>query len=583
MYKTYKHKTRKQRFHDKNRKFAPSVCTDQMKFQDCELAILREAVDESEQNKGREISNSEEIRKILTIVEDFIRKKKVLLYGGIAINNILPKYAQFYDFTKEVPDYDFYSPDALKHAKELTDIYYKAGYVEVEAKAGIHMGTFKVFVNFIPIADITQLHHRLYDNLFKDAIVISEMHYTPPNYLRMSMYLELSRPAGDLSRWEKVFKRLSLLNKYFPFTPTHMSQIRCHEINFHTPSRIVNARGNVTLPLESPPSGGDLNRQRCKSVVPNSDLNDALYDEVRDNFIDQGVIFFGGYATSLYSRYMPIEFQMKVKKYPDFDVLSEEPEKCAVILKEHLQRFDFKHIKLIKHHEIGEIIPYHIEVQVNNKTIAFIYKPIACHSYNKIIIKNQEINVATIDTILTFYLSFWYANLKYYDKDRLMCMAKYLFEVEQHNRLSQRGLLKRFSIDCYGKQMTLSDLRAEKARKYRELANKRNSAEYEMWFLKYYPQGNLRQKNAERFLTPSTKQPSLKASQEDSKETSDEKDSKETSLEKAVKEQSFIESFIGSPKQSKKSSERSKKPLTVSPIVTFLRKTQKNKTGEFLF
>lgn len=538
MYKTDKHKTRKQRFHDKNRKFAPSVCTDQMKFQDCELAILREAVDESEHNKGREISNSEEIRKILSIVEEFIRKKKVLLYGGIAVNNILPKFAQFYDFTKEVPDYDFYSPDALKHAKELADIYYKAGYVEVEAKAGIHMGTFKVFVNFIPIADITQLHHRLYENLFKDAIVISEMHYTPPNYLRMSMYLELSRPAGDLSRWEKVFKRLSLLNKYFPFAPSHLSSTKCHQIDFH------------------------------KSIVPNSDHNDALYVQVRDNFIDQGVIFFGGYATSLYSRYMPIELQMKLKKYPDFDVLSEEPEKCAVILKEHLQRFDFKHIKLIKHHEIGEIIPYHIEVQVNNKTIAFIYKPIACHSYNKIIIKDNEINVATIDTILTFYLSFWYANLKYYDKDRLMCMAKYLFEVEQHNRLSQRGLLKRFSIECYGKQMTLSDLRAEKARKYRELVNDRKSAEYEMWFLKYYPQRqeNLHQKNAERSLT--------KVSHKETLAKSDEKEEKE---------QSFIESFIGSPKQSKKSSKKSERTSTVSPIVTFLRKTQKNKTGEFLF
>jgi hypothetical protein len=30
-----------------------------------------------------------------------------------------------------------------------------------------------------------------------------------------------------------------------------------------TPSLIENARGNVTLPLESPPEGGDLNRQRC--------------------------------------------------------------------------------------------------------------------------------------------------------------------------------------------------------------------------------------------------------------------------------------------------------------------------------
>jgi len=31
-----------------------------------------------------------------------------------------------------------------------------------------------------------------------------------------------------------------------------------------TPSRIENARGNVTLPLESPTLVGDLNRQRCK-------------------------------------------------------------------------------------------------------------------------------------------------------------------------------------------------------------------------------------------------------------------------------------------------------------------------------
>ena len=31
-----------------------------------------------------------------------------------------------------------------------------------------------------------------------------------------------------------------------------------------TPSRIENARGHVTLPLESPTFVGDLNRQRCK-------------------------------------------------------------------------------------------------------------------------------------------------------------------------------------------------------------------------------------------------------------------------------------------------------------------------------
>ena len=32
----------------------------------------------------------------------------------------------------------------------------------------------------------------------------------------MLMYLELSRPNGDVGRWEKVLKRLTLLNKHYP-------------------------------------------------------------------------------------------------------------------------------------------------------------------------------------------------------------------------------------------------------------------------------------------------------------------------------------------------------------------------------
>ena len=40
--------------------------------------------------------------------------------------------------------------------------------------------------------------------------------YCPPDFLRMSLYLELSRPKGDVSRWEKIFPRLRLLNKNYP-------------------------------------------------------------------------------------------------------------------------------------------------------------------------------------------------------------------------------------------------------------------------------------------------------------------------------------------------------------------------------
>ena len=92
-------------------------------------------------------------------------------------------------------------------AKELANIYYKAGFDEVEAKSGVHFGTFKVFVNFTPIADIT-LSSEIYKNIKKEAISVKGILYIP-NYLRMAMYLELSRPNGDVSTdGKKVLKRL---------------------------------------------------------------------------------------------------------------------------------------------------------------------------------------------------------------------------------------------------------------------------------------------------------------------------------------------------------------------------------------
>ena len=160
-------------------------------YEDCELTILRAAVDKSDKLKGKEKMESQELKKIINIVEKFLRVKGLICYGGTAINNILPVQDQFYDKNVEIPDYDFFSTTPLEDAKELADIYFKAGFEEVEAKAGIHYGTFKVFVNFIPVADITLLSSELFKNLKRESISIAGILYSPPNYLRMAMYLEL--------------------------------------------------------------------------------------------------------------------------------------------------------------------------------------------------------------------------------------------------------------------------------------------------------------------------------------------------------------------------------------------------------
>ena len=174
-----------------------------------------------------------------------------------------------------------------------------------------------------------------------------------------------------------------------------------------------------------------------------------------------------------------------VKKIPDFDVLAEDPDRCANILMERLRTAGHKNVKKIRYEPIGEIIPERIEIRVGVETLAFIYKPIACHSYNVITIDNREIKVATIDTMLSFYFAFYYSDEPYYAKDRILCMSKFLFDIEYKNRQEQKGLLQRFSINCYGTQPTMESIRAEKMEKFKELKDKRGTREYDEWFLKY--------------------------------------------------------------------------------------------------
>jgi hypothetical protein len=343
----------------------------------------------------------------------------------------------------------------------LANIFYGKGYEEVEAKAGQHHGTYKVYVNFIPIADITFLPKELFAAIKSEAIRINGILYAPPNLLKMGMYLELSRPVGDISRWEKVLKRLTLLNKYYPIASKD-----CYKVDF----------------------------QREMSDTTNED---KIYETVRNSLVNQGVVFFGGYAISLYSKYMPRKLQKKLKRIADFDVLSNDPETTAQIVKERLKDINITNVKIIKREGEGEIIPEHYEVVVGKDSVAFIYKPVACHSYNIINIHGQKVKIATIDTMLSFYLAFLYSNRPYFIEfsDRIMCMSKFLFEVQQKNRLEQKGLLKRFSIECYGHQETIEEMRAHKAKMYKELQDKKGTREYDEWFLNYRPDEHHKDKN----------------------------------------------------------------------------------------
>ena len=412
-----------------------------LSFADCELAILRDAVETIEEKVGERLVKSPTTHRIIQTVERFIKHKKCIIYGGTAINNILPVKDQFYNYDYELPDYDFYSMTPMEMAKELADIYAKQGY-QVEAKAGVHIGTYKVFVNGMGVADITNLHPELYHMIRKKAIIKKGLMYAPANFLRQSMYFELSSPLGDITRWEKVLKRLNALNK------------------------------NYTLVYKK------CEHQRRMSSRENEE---ALFKITKNFLIHQNVVFIGGYANALYTKYTRVP---KVENLPDFDVLVDDPKTTAEKLATLLRKHNYT-VTVSEHDSIGELISTHYSVSVEDEYIAFLYKPIACHSYNEIHDGKNKIKIGTIDTLLCYYLAFMYADRDYFDENRLLCLSSTLFKVQQENRLTQKDILKRFTIDCYGVQPTLQSMREERLHLYETLDH--NSKEFQRVFFKYVP------------------------------------------------------------------------------------------------
>jgi len=435
-----------------------------LSFDECQKTFVDNVVNNITKKRGETFLSKEINRKIISIIEKFLIKNRVICYGGIAINNILPPKDQFYG-PEEFPDYDFFSTDAMNLAKELCDKYYEEGFVDVEAKSGVHFGTYKVYVNFIQVADITQMNKDVFDKLYKESLIRNGIRYSPPNYLRMSMYLELSRPEGDVSRWAKVNERLNLLNKHYPFL-----------------------------------SKDDI--LKCKNYVNKSPVERSVLDIIKNIGIEEGAIFFGQLIVPEYlknvknSRIKALQ-QFKTLKNKMYEgsvsyMIHEEPEIIINTIKdtimENVENIKKSDLIIEKHDNIQDLLSNSYSLKMSDGTILVrIYEPIACHSYNILKIEGKkELKIASIETIMSFYLAFFYADVED-DGMAILCMSELFYQIIETHKLVNKGILQRYSIKCYGDQETIYDMRRKKAHKYYELRNKKRSKEYKQWFFKYAP------------------------------------------------------------------------------------------------
>ena len=365
---------------------------------------------------------------LFNIINDYISKHQLICYGGMAINNIIPESSErFYDEI-DIPDYDCFTPNAIKDAKQLSQLL-RTKYENVEVKSAMFKGTYKVFVNFIPIVDLTQIEYSLFEKIKQSSLKIQDIYYASPNYLRMNIHLELSRPLGDVSRWIKISQRLELLNKYHPFI---------------------------------------YNKNINKTIVINKDYNKLTE-------ICKKWVILGEYAMKYF------KFPSKYKSNSNIFVLVESLDE----IKEALSQHDFKYtIVSYSNKFINNFYEFKFNTDGTSESLLYVFITNSCQSYNEIKENGNTVKIANIDTMLMIYYALSFIQPPNLNINNLLLYC-YLLQHITFKKLNK--ITKRYSLPCIGKQSSFEDIRMERDNAYKLYKKNHSKKIYNDYFFRYIP------------------------------------------------------------------------------------------------
>jgi hypothetical protein len=377
-------------------------------------------------------AHNDEILRGIDIVEQFLRKKHRLCYGGQAINAHLPKKFKIYDPQYSIPDYDFFTPNQDDDIRVLSKMLRKAGFEEISAREGMHEGTIKIYVNYIPVADITALDSKLYQLLSEREFRNNGISYMDANTLRMLMYLELSRPRGEVTRWPKVYERLMLLNKY--------------------------------VPVDS----GNCKRAVKKGLLSGEEVTAIMHYCIKEKRIFAGADLAGFYESAFTGR-KKAKWLMYSKR-PIY-LYTNELDKDVTHFRYQLHHLGQQGGELRVHHVKpmgGDLVPDMVIFTRNKYPVFILISQTACHSYYNIPLKyGESLRIATLDTLITLYFSLALLKYKFMDLGSLECLGQELVEISYRARDSPDKFPFPFiSLECSGHQSRLASLIREKVKRF---------------------------------------------------------------------------------------------------------------------
>jgi len=388
-------------------------------------------------------------KKIFEIVEKFIKNKKLILYGGYALNLILPKNKKIYrEYTSA--DFDCYSYSAKIDAIQLAKKMKKLKYNLIKVKLAKHENTYKLYVGTLNVLDITQLDKKIFDIFIKihnyekhNNLLIhydDSFNIIPLYLMKRNMHYELARPEGSYYRWEKIYNRSNILDKVY-FTK-NFNELRSNcklNINYNTYLKIPNEWNKCINKLLS-----YIKKNNCPII-------DNYAIKLINNITDKNCCRINTYSNILV---------ILTKKYK---------KTCNDIIKIINNTIDKKKYQILKQDKTYttssvdiletryRVVLEDISTKKRVSLISIINVKNNCFSIQKI----KGYTVGSIDTILCFlysyYLTYLIAKyLEYRHNTVLEDTQQYINLYE--NMINKLKLNKRLSIDCYGKELSKYDI-----------------------------------------------------------------------------------------------------------------------------
>lgn len=366
-------------------------------------------------------------KRIHELLYDFVRSHDVVLYGGIALNTLLPENIKFYG-PEEFPDFDCLSASAKKTAKALVNLLVKNGFKYSEVRSAIHTNTFKVFVNFEAVADFTQVSPTFFAGIKKLVVKKDQLQIAPTFLLKHYVLKELARPDGSAYRWQKVYKRSMLLDKLV------QPQLKCKDSSILAHKMIHFSDDELTI------------MHRVMDVIKKLQL--PLVGNLGLAYLLDPM------TATTYQCCKQDTF------FSTFEVLSMNPDDTFQDIKQALggsvqlrvsRRFYYQEV-LPKRLRIFYKLPSGEEV----KLMTIIHTDHNCFS----VIKKKGLVIGSPYTILHLLYSYWIVYYVYESKKIHNYVLDLITALE--NYIDTLPIKEKFLLDCYGVEKTLLNVKRER-------------------------------------------------------------------------------------------------------------------------